>query len=239
MGRRPASADQNDPTAVRKHIPADDLLAPVFADMPPGHPQREALWLAEAFGGPAWYSQQHGGAAAARQAHAGRGITEEQRARWAVLAMRAADEARLPADPAFRAALAGYLDWGSRIAQAESASAAPQGTPADEPVPRWNWPAAGAPAADGAEAAEPGRPTVALPEPGAAVSFDAHVKPLFRPADRDSMTFAFDLWSRADVQAHAADILDRLSQGTMPCDGVWPEEQVDLFRRWTESGFQP
>src|SRR5581483_3588286 len=43
-----------------KLIPADDLLAPAFADMPPGHPQREAMRLAEAFGGPAWYSQRSG-----------------------------------------------------------------------------------------------------------------------------------------------------------------------------------
>jgi hypothetical protein len=52
------------------------------------------------------------------------------------------------------------------------------------------------------------------------------------------MTFAFDLWSRADVQAHATDILDRLSSGTMPCDGAWPEEKVDVLKRWIESGFQ-
>jgi CDGSH-type Zn-finger protein len=128
----------------------------------------------------------------------------------------AADEARLPADPAFRAALAGYLDWGSRIAQAESAIAAQQGAAAGESVPNWDWPAAGPPVVDRAEAAEPGPPTDALPEPGAAVSFDAHVKQLFRPADRNSMTFAFDLWSRADVQVHAAAILDRLASGTRP-----------------------
>ena len=222
-----------------KHIPADDLLAPLFGGMPPGHPQREAMWLAEAFGGPAWHSQRYGGAAAARRAHAGRGFTEEQRARWTALATRAADEAQLPADPSFRAALAGYLDWGSRIAEAESASAAPQGVPADEPVPRWDWPAAAPSTAGGVEAAEPSPPTDALPEPGAVVSFDTHVKPLFRPADRKSMTFTFDLWSRADVQAHAADILDRLGSGTMPCDGAWPEEKVDVFKRWIESGFQP
>jgi hypothetical protein len=87
--------------------------------------------------------------------------------------------------------------------------------------------------------AEPGPPTGAPPEPGAAVSFEAHIKPLFRPADRNSMTFAFDLWSCADVQAHATDILGRLSSGTMPCDGAWPEENVDVFKRWIESGFQP
>jgi len=71
------------------------------------------------------------------------------------------------------------------------------------------------------------------------VSFDAHVKPLFRPKDRASMTFAFDLWSCTDVQAHAEDVLDRLRNGTMPCDGAWPDDKVDVFRRWIESGFQP
>jgi len=25
----------------------------------------------------------------------------------------------------------------------------------------------------------------------------------------------------------------------MPCDGAWPDEKIEVFRRWTESGFQP
>jgi hypothetical protein len=78
-----------------------------------------------------------------------------------------------------------------------------------------------------------------LPGPDATVSFEAHVKPLFRSRDREAMIFAFDLWSPADVQAHAADIGDRLRNGTMPCDGAWAPEKADLFERWTESGFQP
>jgi hypothetical protein len=68
------------------------------------------------------------------------------------------------------------------------------------------------------------------------VSFAAHVKPLFRAKDRQSMLFAFDLWSCDDVRAHAADVLDRVANGTMPCDGAWPDERVQVFRRWTESG---
>jgi CDGSH-type Zn-finger protein/truncated hemoglobin YjbI len=239
-----------------KHVPADDLLAPAFADMPPGHPQREAMWLAEVFGGPAWYSQRSGAATGPWQAHAGRAFTGKQRARWAELAMRAADEARLPADPEFRAALAGYLEWASRQARAESAgdaagtqdgaqAGAAGGVTAEEPMPSWDWgpagppSAAGPPGAAGAKTAEPDQPTVALPGPGATVSFEAHVKPLFRARDRESMIFAFDLWSPADVQAHAADIGDRLRNGTMPCDGAWAPEKTDLFERWTESGFQP
>jgi hypothetical protein len=61
------------------------------------------------------------------------------------------------------------------------------------------------------------------------VSFEAHVKPLFREHDRKSMSFAFDLWSRADVRAHAAGILERLRNGTMPCDGAWPGEKTEVF----------
>jgi hypothetical protein len=50
------------------------------------------------------------------------------------------------------------------------------------------------------------------------------------------MKFAFDLWSHADVKANADGILARLRDGSMPCDGSWPEEKVDAFRRWTETG---
>jgi hypothetical protein len=52
--------------------------------------------------------------------------------------------------------------------------------------------------------------------------FDQDVKPLFRERDRDSMRFAFDLWSLDDVATHADAILDRLEAGTTPCDGAWP-----------------
>jgi hypothetical protein len=68
------------------------------------------------------------------------------------------------------------------------------------------------------------------------LSFETHVKPLFRERDRESMRRAFDLWSYDDVTQHADAILDRLQAGTMPCDGAWPKAQVDLFRRWTEGG---
>jgi hypothetical protein len=68
------------------------------------------------------------------------------------------------------------------------------------------------------------------------VSFDAQIKPLFRPRDRESMTFAFDLWDVADVRSNAQAILGRLQAGTMPCDGGWPPDQVDLFRRWIDTG---
>jgi hypothetical protein len=68
------------------------------------------------------------------------------------------------------------------------------------------------------------------------VGFAADIKPLFREKDRDSMRRAFDLWSRDDVFAHGQAIATHLSDGTMPCDGRWPEQQVKLFETWLAQG---
>jgi len=85
----------------------------------------------------------------------------------------------------------------------------------------------------------PGAAPVTLPAPGEPVSFDAHIKPLFRDRDRQSMSFAFDLSSADDVRTHAAGILQRLQDGTMPCDGAWPADQIAVFERWTVTGMEP
>jgi hypothetical protein len=68
------------------------------------------------------------------------------------------------------------------------------------------------------------------------VGFDEDIKPLFRERDRDSMLFAFDLWSLDDVSTNADAILAQLEGGTMPCDGAWPAENVAVFRRWIDAG---
>jgi hypothetical protein len=80
-----------------------------------------------------------------------------------------------------------------------------------------------------------GEPT-ATPTEGKPMHFDEDVKPLFRESDRNAMRFAFDLWSVEDVSTHADAILGQLAAGTMPCDGAWPAEQVDTFRRWMDEG---
>jgi hypothetical protein len=69
-----------------------------------------------------------------------------------------------------------------------------------------------------------------------ALSFQQDIKPLFREHDRDAMKWAFDLWSYDDVSANNDAILGRLENGSMPCDGAWPAEQVELFKRWIDSG---
>jgi hypothetical protein len=68
------------------------------------------------------------------------------------------------------------------------------------------------------------------------VGFEADIKPLFRGKDRDAMRRAFDLWSYPDVVANADAIAQHLADGTMPCDGAWPDERVELFQRWVAQG---
>lgn len=75
-----------------------------------------------------------------------------------------------------------------------------------------------------------------IPASDVNLSFAAHIKPLFRKMDRESMSFVFDLWSYSDVRKHATEIHRRLDSGTMPCDGAWPKERVNAFRRWIDAG---
>ncbi len=201
-----------------KLIPADALLAPVFADLPPGYPEREAGRIGAAFGGPAadgpWDSAVTGDFPATPQA------------RWVALAGQAASQVGLPADAPFRAALSAFLAWyaGDALASQDSA------------LRPWGWTAAGPPDTTQTERTEKMDQPITLPGPDEPVSFAAHVKPMFRAKDRQSMLFALDLWSYDDVRAHATDVLDRVANGSMPCDGAWPDQQVQVFRRWTESG---
>jgi hemoglobin len=115
----------------------DEVLAPVFAQMPPDHPHHVALWFAEVFGGPPRYTEEHGGYPHMMRKHLNRALTEQQRARWVQLIGLAADDAGLPADPEFRSAFLAYVEWGTRIAVANSQPGAKP--PPEAPVPRWGW----------------------------------------------------------------------------------------------------
>jgi hypothetical protein len=70
-----------------------------------------------------------------------------------------------------------------------------------------------------------------------AVGYERDIRPLFREKDVSSMSKAFDLASYNDVRANAGQILAKLSDGSMPCDGPWPQERVELFRRWVGAGY--
>ncbi len=119
-------------------VERDDMLSGFF----PGGVSREhrehvALWWTEVFGGPAEYTDRLGGYERMLAHHRGLSITGAQRLRFATTMSMAADEAGLPADPEFRAALVGYLEWGTRLAVENSQ---PDATPVPHaPVPRWGW----------------------------------------------------------------------------------------------------
>ncbi|HEY2437779.1 MAG TPA: CDGSH iron-sulfur domain-containing protein, partial [Solirubrobacteraceae bacterium] len=224
-----------------KHVPEDPLLAPLFANMAPDHPVRVARWLAEVFGGPEHYSETYGGYNRMISQHVGKALTEEKRARWVELISLSAQEAGLPSDPEFQAAFRAYIEWGSRLALENSQPGAEP--PPNMPMPKWSWVCDATPgsrvsalATDDASGAES---KVELPGDDETVRFERHVKPLFRERDRTSMKFAFDLWSYDDVRANAQDILARVKNGTMPCDGAWSQQWVAVFERWTKTGLGP
>jgi hypothetical protein len=72
-----------------------------------------------------------------------------------------------------------------------------------------------------------------------APTFERDIKPLFRAGDRSSMLGFFDLWSFDDVKENAGAILEAVRSGSMPCDGAWSGEKVDLLERWVEKGAEP
>jgi len=118
-------------------VEADDLLSPLFpGGVSQDHRAHVVLWWVEVFGGPADYTPL-GGYQRMLDHHRGLGITVEQRFRFASLMSLAADDAGLPDDPEFRAALVGYLEWGTRLALHNSQPGAEVVTEAA--VPHWGW----------------------------------------------------------------------------------------------------
>jgi hemoglobin len=127
-----------------ERVPGHALLAPVFAAMHPHHAARVAAFVGEVLGGNKRYSGAGGSHAGMIARHVGRHLSEEQRRAWVALLLDTADEVGLPDDPEFRASLAGYLEWGSRLAVMNSRE---DTTPADEsaPMPSWTWSSPGGP----------------------------------------------------------------------------------------------
>ena len=123
----------------------NELLRPLFAEMPPEHPHHVAQFLAEVLGGPKQYSEQHGGHANMLAHHFEKKITEAQRQRWVGLLLECADEMKLPDDPEFRSALVAYLEWGSRLAVINSHLEPGAKADSSVPMPSWNWGVPGGP----------------------------------------------------------------------------------------------
>jgi hypothetical protein len=72
--------------------------------------------------------------------------------------------------------------------------------------------------------------------------FELHILPMIRATDREHMRFAFDLWDYDQLVQHAAEVETRVGVSkdmpTAATGGPWPDEWIELFRRWRASGFK-
>ncbi len=119
-------------------VERDDLLSSLFpGGVSETHRDHVITWWCEVLGGPADYTDHLGGYPAMLRHHLDLGITAEQRRRFVGLMSIAADDAALPDDPEFRAAIVGYLEWGTRLAMHNSQPGAD--VVREAPVPRWGW----------------------------------------------------------------------------------------------------
>ena len=106
-------------------------------DQHPQHVERLAAYWAEVMGGPPRYSATCGDHSSVLQMHAGNGDLTDLGQRFVACFVAAADDAGLPEDPEFRAALRAYMTWavdevlayGDRDATVTRAL----------PMPRWSW----------------------------------------------------------------------------------------------------
>ena len=106
-------------------------------DQHPQHVERLAAYWAEVLGGPPRYSEQCGDHSGVLRMHAGNGDIADLGRRFVACFDGAADDARLPVDAAFRAALHDYMVWA--VAQVLAYPDGDAGVPADLPMPQWSW----------------------------------------------------------------------------------------------------
>lgn len=103
----------------------------------PRHVERLAAYWAEVIGGPPIYSQSCGDQPGLLRMHSGNGDVGDLGERFLLCFDAAMDDARLPADPAFRACLHDYMRWA--IDDVLSYSPADAVIPARAEMPRWGW----------------------------------------------------------------------------------------------------
>ena len=125
-------------TAFHARCLADPVLEHPFshADGNPDHVPNLAAYWAEVLGGPSRYSDTVADQAYVLSLHAGNGPMDDLGRRFVEAFVAAADDAGLPADPEFRAALRDYMVW----AVADVLAYAPAGSqvPAGVTMPRWS-----------------------------------------------------------------------------------------------------
>lgn len=106
-------------------------------DQHPQHVERLAAYWAEVMGGPPGYSRSCGDHSSVLQMHAGNGDMGDLGRRFVECFVRAADDAGLPDEPEFRAALRTYMLWAVEevLSFPEQDATVPQGLA----MPSWSW----------------------------------------------------------------------------------------------------
>ena len=125
-------------TAHHARCLADPELEHPFShgDLDPDHVARLAAYWAEVLGGPPRYSQDCADQSGLLTMHAGNGDMSGLGRRFVGCFVAAADDAGLPDDAEFRAALRAYMEWAVADVLAYPER---DDVPADLPVPRWSW----------------------------------------------------------------------------------------------------
>lgn len=105
-------------------------------DQHPRHVERLAAYWAEVMGGPPRYSESCGDQTSLMILHAGNGDMSDLGRRFVDCFVLAADDAKLPGDPGFRAVLRAYMEWA--VAQV-LAYPLRETVPPGMGMPHWSW----------------------------------------------------------------------------------------------------
>jgi hemoglobin len=106
-------------------------------DQHPQHVERLAAYWAEVLGGPPAFSQSCADQSAVLQMHAGNGDMGDLGERFLACFVGAMDDAGLPEDPEFRAALRAYMSWAvdDVLSYSDEDTVVAPGAG----MPRWGW----------------------------------------------------------------------------------------------------
>ena len=115
-------------------------------DQHPQHVERLAAYWAEVLGGPPSYSESMADQSYLVRLHSGNGIHDDLSSRFVECFVRAADDAGLPDDPEFRAALRAYMEWAATDVTRYDATA--DDVPRGLAMPHWSWDGLQAPPAN-------------------------------------------------------------------------------------------
>ncbi|MFL5917861.1 MAG: group II truncated hemoglobin [Gaiellaceae bacterium] len=118
---------------------ADPVLNHPFShdDQHPQHVERLAAYWAEVLGGPSMFSSTCSDESAVLALHCGNGDLGDMGERFLACFVQALDDAQLPADADFRAAMQAYMRWA--VDNVMSYSHVDTVVPRGLSMPRWSW----------------------------------------------------------------------------------------------------